>query len=225
MNRSPSRRVRGDDFLARLCRRWEDAARDAEPAGHARGPAAHRGGARPCRRRPGAAAAAVRAGRGRPGRIRQPVPAVDSSPRSREDHRRGAGRRSLSRAGERGGAGTGDQPRRSPRALGRALHRPAVLPVPAFALKAIFGEAAAVLLASQRAEPRALQERQFAFDYPTLADGACRHRRRHAGRDLRRPGRNRPKPGTPDTSCGREPSSMRRSSRRSRSSRRPRTSG
>jgi ligand-binding SRPBCC domain-containing protein len=53
-------------------------------------------------------------------------------------------------------------------ALGRALHRPAILPVPALALKAIFGQAATVLLASQRVEPRALVDRQFAFDFPRL---------------------------------------------------------
>ena len=57
------------------------------------------------------------------------------------------------------------------RALGRALHRPALLPLPAFVLKALFGEAATVLLASQRVVPRALREREFAFDFPTL-DGA-----------------------------------------------------
>ncbi len=53
-------------------------------------------------------------------------------------------------------------------ALGRALHRPARLPVPALALKAIFGEAATVLLASQRVDSRVLREHQFAFDFPTL---------------------------------------------------------
>jgi uncharacterized protein len=53
-------------------------------------------------------------------------------------------------------------------ALGRAVHRPAKLPLPALALKAIFGEAATVLLASQRVEPRALGQRRFAFEFPTL---------------------------------------------------------
>jgi uncharacterized protein len=53
-------------------------------------------------------------------------------------------------------------------ALGRALGRPAVLPAPAFALRLIFGEAATVLLASQRVEPRALRERGFAFAFPDL---------------------------------------------------------
>ena len=54
------------------------------------------------------------------------------------------------------------------RALGRALRRPAILPLPALALKAIFGKAATVLLASQRVEPQALGQRQFAFEFPTL---------------------------------------------------------
>lgn len=53
-------------------------------------------------------------------------------------------------------------------ALGRALHRPAVLPAPAFVLRAIFGEAAIVLLASQRVEPRALRDRAFHFAFPEL---------------------------------------------------------
>lgn len=53
-------------------------------------------------------------------------------------------------------------------ALGRALHRPAVLPAPAFALRALFGEAAIVLLASQRAEPGVLRARGFAFAFPDL---------------------------------------------------------
>jgi uncharacterized protein (TIGR01777 family) len=54
------------------------------------------------------------------------------------------------------------------RFLGQALNRPAVLPVPALALKAIFGEAAIVLLGSQRVEPRALTTKEFTWDFPTL---------------------------------------------------------
>jgi hypothetical protein len=54
------------------------------------------------------------------------------------------------------------------RALARTLHRPSLFPVPAIALKAIFGEAAIVLLASQRVAPLALEQRRFAFDFPTL---------------------------------------------------------
>jgi len=54
------------------------------------------------------------------------------------------------------------------RALGRALDRPAFLPLPALALRVIFGQAATMLLVSQRVEPRALEQRQFEFDFPTL---------------------------------------------------------
>ena len=54
------------------------------------------------------------------------------------------------------------------RVLGRALHRPVVLPVPALALKVIFGEAAGVLLGSQRVEPRRLRELGFTYCFPTL---------------------------------------------------------
>jgi len=54
------------------------------------------------------------------------------------------------------------------KALGRALRRPAVLPAPALALKVIFGEAAGVLLGSQRIEPQRLRELGFTYRFPTL---------------------------------------------------------
>jgi uncharacterized protein (TIGR01777 family) len=54
------------------------------------------------------------------------------------------------------------------RALAHTLHRPAILPVPPIALKAIFGQAATVLLASQRVEPVALQQLGFSFAFPAL---------------------------------------------------------
>ena len=54
------------------------------------------------------------------------------------------------------------------RTLGRALRRPAIVPLPALALKTIFGKAAAVLLASQRIEPRTLVQHSFIFEFPTL---------------------------------------------------------
>jgi hypothetical protein len=55
-------------------------------------------------------------------------------------------------------------------ALGRALHRPAILPAPALALRVLFGEAAAVLLASQRAQPAVLRRLGFSFAFPTLEE-------------------------------------------------------
>jgi uncharacterized protein (TIGR01777 family) len=54
-------------------------------------------------------------------------------------------------------------------ALGRALHRPTFLPaVPAFALKALLGEFAEVLLASQRVIPQAATNAGFTFRHPQL---------------------------------------------------------
>ncbi len=53
-------------------------------------------------------------------------------------------------------------------ALGRVLHRPAVMPVPAVALRLAFGEMAAVLLGSQRVLPRAAERVGFGFHYPAI---------------------------------------------------------
>lgn len=50
------------------------------------------------------------------------------------------------------------------RALGTALHRPAIFPLPAFAARLMFGEMAdALLLASTRVEPDVLQASGFVF--------------------------------------------------------------
>lgn len=58
------------------------------------------------------------------------------------------------------------------RELGRALHRPAVLPAPAFALRLIFGEFADEgLLSSARVLPSRLLETGFQFEHGELAEG------------------------------------------------------
>jgi uncharacterized protein (TIGR01777 family) len=54
------------------------------------------------------------------------------------------------------------------RALGRALGRPAVLPVPAAALRLLYGEMAEIVTEGQRAVPRRAQELGFAFRHPAL---------------------------------------------------------
>jgi uncharacterized protein len=54
------------------------------------------------------------------------------------------------------------------RALAEAVHRPAIIPVPAFALKLMFGEMSQVLLASQRAIPDAAQRAGFVFEHPDI---------------------------------------------------------
>jgi len=55
------------------------------------------------------------------------------------------------------------------RALGRALHRPSLLPTPAFALKLVFGEMAQpLLLTGARVVPARAQALGFHFRYPEL---------------------------------------------------------
>lgn len=54
-------------------------------------------------------------------------------------------------------------------ALGRALHRPTFIPVPAFGIRALFGQMAdEALLAGQRVEPARLREIGHVFHHPTL---------------------------------------------------------
>ena len=56
------------------------------------------------------------------------------------------------------------------RELGCAVHRPALIPAPAFALRLVFGEMAdEALLANTRAVPRRLLEAGFRFEHATLA--------------------------------------------------------
>ena len=56
-------------------------------------------------------------------------------------------------------------------ALGRVLGRPTFLPVPAFGARLAFGEMAdALLLSSQRVEPKRLNETGFRFRYSNLND-------------------------------------------------------
>jgi uncharacterized protein len=54
------------------------------------------------------------------------------------------------------------------RALGRALHRPALLPAPRFALKIALGEMADAVLASQRALPGRPLANGYHFRYPEI---------------------------------------------------------
>jgi uncharacterized protein len=61
------------------------------------------------------------------------------------------------------------------RALGRALRRPALLTMPAVAARVVFGEMAdALLLSSQRVEPKRLVSSGYRFLYPDL-EPALRH--------------------------------------------------
>ncbi|MBI2385998.1 MAG: TIGR01777 family protein [Elusimicrobia bacterium] len=57
------------------------------------------------------------------------------------------------------------------KALGRALHRPAFLPAPAFALRLALGEMSSLLLGGQKAAPKKLLAHGYQFRRPSL-DGA-----------------------------------------------------
>lgn len=54
--------------------------------------------------------------------------------------------------------------------LGKVLKRPAILPVPLFALKLIFGEKSSLLSSSQRVSSQKIQDLGFAFRYPELRE-------------------------------------------------------
>jgi uncharacterized protein (TIGR01777 family) len=156
----------GDDFLAGICRRWEDAATAAQALGvrvvlSRTGVVLGRGGALAQMLPP------FRLGLGGPiGSGRQYFPWIHQrdlvgfiAAALVDDRYRGP---------VNGVAPQETTSREFAAALGRALHRPAIVPVPAFALRLLFGDAAVVLLASQRVEPRALCERSFAFEFPKL---------------------------------------------------------
>ncbi|HET9123705.1 MAG TPA: TIGR01777 family oxidoreductase [Solirubrobacteraceae bacterium] len=54
------------------------------------------------------------------------------------------------------------------RALGRVLNRPAVLPVPGFAVSLLYGEMAQLVTGGQRAVPAQLQQLGYAFTHPDV---------------------------------------------------------
>ncbi len=54
------------------------------------------------------------------------------------------------------------------RELAHSIHRPAFFPVPEFALRALYGEMASMVLASQRVLPNAAEAAGYSFRYPDL---------------------------------------------------------
>jgi len=55
-------------------------------------------------------------------------------------------------------------------ALARAMHRPAIFPAPAFALKIALGGFATEILGSKKIVPQALMDDGFVFDYPNIVN-------------------------------------------------------
>lgn len=54
------------------------------------------------------------------------------------------------------------------KALGKVLHRPAILPVPGFALRLLYGEMSAIVTTGQRVVPRKLEQSGFSFSQPEI---------------------------------------------------------
>jgi uncharacterized protein (TIGR01777 family) len=54
------------------------------------------------------------------------------------------------------------------KALGQAVHRPAVLPVPSFGLRLLYGEMADGVIGGQRVVPTRLRELGFDFSHPEI---------------------------------------------------------
>lgn len=60
------------------------------------------------------------------------------------------------------------------KALGRALHRPAIMPVPGFAIKLLYGEMATIVTTGARVEPKRLRELGYEFRQPDLDEALAR---------------------------------------------------
>jgi uncharacterized protein (TIGR01777 family) len=157
----------GDGFLADLCAEWEAAAAEVEAHGVRRVSLRF---AVVLAREGGALAQLARVFRlglgGRVGSGRQWFPWVHA------DDAVGLIRSALERDDWRGAINAVApgcvRNAEFTRALARAVHRPALLPVPAFAVRAALRDLADELLGSKRVVPRFAQERGYAFAYPEL---------------------------------------------------------
>ncbi|MGE0133784.1 MAG: TIGR01777 family oxidoreductase [Dehalococcoidia bacterium] len=74
------------------------------------------------------------------------------------------------------------------KALGRQLRRPTIFPIPAFALRLLFGPdlASETLLVSQRALPAALESHGFVFEQPSIDDALAVALGRRPAADVQR---------------------------------------
>jgi uncharacterized protein (TIGR01777 family) len=157
----------GNDFLAQLCVEWEKAARAVQTAG--------------------VRCAVVRVGvvldkeGGALAKLLTPFKLFAGGPVGKgrhwmswihHDDMVGLFLLALDNAGGEGPLnGTAPNPvtnRDFSRALGRALHRPAFLPTPPFALRVLLGEVADVIATGQRVAPKRALSLGYTFRYPTL---------------------------------------------------------
>ncbi len=54
------------------------------------------------------------------------------------------------------------------KSLGKALHRPTILPIPEFALSIMYGEAASVLTGSKEVYPKRILDEGYVFKYTQI---------------------------------------------------------
>lgn len=158
----------GDDFLARLAQEWEAEAVKAEPLGlrvvrlRFGIILAKHGGALPQIMRPFKFGVGGRIGSGRQWMSWIALHDVVSVIRKVLENRAISGAVNV----------VTPRPVRNAdfaEALGNAMHRPAIVPTPAFALEFAFGEMAeALLLASQRVAPSRLEQLGYKFSQPEL---------------------------------------------------------
>ena len=154
----------GAGFLAEVCRDWESRRATGGDGRGSRGPHAHRPGAGHRRRRAGQNASAFRLGvAGRLGSGRQWWSWI-----SRRDAVRAfvfAVENEQVHGALNVASANAVTNREFTRTLGRVLHRPTLLAVPAFVLRALAGEMGEeMLLASQRVIPKRLLEAGFSFE-------------------------------------------------------------
>lgn len=163
----------GTDFLARVCQAWEGSTQAVESMGVRRVVVrtalvlSHRGGLFPIMVLPFRLFIGGRLGSGRAWfpwiHIRDQVRAI----RYLMENPRASGAFNL----------VAPEAVRSAdftRTLARVLHRPAVLPIPAFLLRLGLGEKSTLVLEGQRPTPRRLTELGFTFEYREL-ERALRH--------------------------------------------------
>lgn len=162
----------GDDFLAALCSHWEDAAKKVIPHGVRLAimrlgvVLGHGGGALPQMMLPFKLFVGGPVGSGRQVMSWVHRDDVVGATRFVLEHEELSGPINL----------TAPNPvtnREFSKTLGRVLHRPSFWPVPAFAVRLLFGEMGDTVLKGQRVIPKRLQEFGYEFQSPEV-EGALR---------------------------------------------------
>lgn len=159
----------GDDFLAGVCQQWEDSTRPVEAMGVRRAVIrtglvfSSRGGILPLFKLPFMLFVGGRIGSGQQYLSWIHIVDVVKGIRFLIGNEQARGVYNLTSPNPLKNADFAKQ-------LGRAMRRPAFVPVPAFALKLVLGETSTLALDGQRVVPKRLVEAGFDFAYKTLEE-------------------------------------------------------